>query len=78
MIFQLSSATPSKLLVKFAGRAGNENAAGNAAFPILHPFGNTRGLAALGAVGALGGVHYFLAVCGLGDFGHVFSFNLAA
>ena len=62
-----------QLLVKLAGGAGNENPAGGAAFAVLHPFDDARGLAALGAVGALGGVHYLLTVSSLGNLGHSFS-----
>ena len=59
-----------QLLVEFAGGAGDENAAGNAAFAVFDALHDAGGLATFGAVGALGGVHHFYAVCGLGDLGH--------
>jgi hypothetical protein len=62
-----------ELLVEFAGGAGDENAAGDAALAVLDALYDARGLAALGAIGALGGVHYFLTVSSLGDLGHWFS-----
>jgi len=62
-----------KLLVEFASGAGNEDSPGNAALPILHPLYDAGWLAALGAIGALGRIHHFLAICGLGDLGHYFS-----
>ena len=67
-----------QLFAKFAGGAGNENSAGDAPLAIFDALHDTCGLPTLGTVGALGGVHYFFAVCGFGDFGHVFSFSLAA
>jgi len=72
------SAKRLELFAEFAGGAGNEDSARDAAFAIFDALHDTRGLAALGTVGALGGVHHFFAVCGFGDFGHVFSFSLAA
>lgn len=65
-----SSILGSELLVEFAGGAGDENAARDAAFAVLDPLNDACGLPALGAIGALGRVHYFFAVCGLGDLGH--------
>jgi hypothetical protein len=57
--------------VEFAARAGNENAAGGAAFAVLHPLYNARRLAAFRAIGALRGVHNLLTVCSLCDLRHV-------
>jgi hypothetical protein len=59
-----------KLLVEFAGGARDENSAGNAAFAVFHALSDASRFAALGAVSALGSVHYFLAICGLGNLGH--------
>jgi hypothetical protein len=67
-----------QLFAEFAAGAGNENSAGDATLAVFDALHDTRGLAALGTVGALGRVHHFFAVCGFGDFGHVFSFSLAA
>jgi hypothetical protein len=61
-----------QLLVKLAGRARNEDAAGNATFPVFHPLYNPRRFAALRAVGALGCVHYFFTVRCLSDLRHQF------
>jgi hypothetical protein len=65
-----------QLLVEIARRAGDENPAGDAALAVFDPLYDAGGLATLGAVGALGCVHYFLAVCGLSNLGHVFSEGL--
>jgi len=65
-----SSILGSELLVEFAGGAGDENAARDAAFAVFDPLNDAGGLAALGAIRALGGVHYLLAVCCLGNLGH--------
>ena len=65
-----------KLLVEVARRAGDENPAGDVALAVFHTLYDAGGLAALGAVGALGRVHYFLTVCSFSNLGHVFSENL--
>src|SRR5690242_3460181 len=59
-----------KLLKELAGRAGDEDAAGHAPLAVFHPLHDAGGLAAFGAIRALGGVH-LLAVRGLCDFCHV-------
>src|SRR5215469_11392579 len=59
-----------QLLVKLAGGARDVHPAGDVALAVLHALDDAGGLAALGAVGALRGVHDFLAICGLCDFGH--------
>jgi hypothetical protein len=59
-----------ELFVKFAGRARNENSAGDITLAVFHALHDASRLAALGAVGTLGRVHHFLAVCGLGDLCH--------
>ena len=59
-----------ELLVKFAGRARNENSAGDIALAVFHALHDASRLAAFRAIGAFGRVHYFLAVCSLGDLGH--------
>lgn len=68
--FSLAALSPLKLLVKFAGRTGNVNAARRTALPILHPFHNPGRLRTFRAVCALGGVHFLLAVSGFGYLGH--------
>src|SRR5580692_4727939 len=60
---------PLQLLEKFAGRAGDVDSAGDTAFAVFDALDDARGLAAFRAVGALGGVHDFLAVSGFCDFG---------
>src|SRR5438270_12815156 len=60
-----------QLFVKLAAGAGNKDTAGNVAFAVLDALYDPGGLTALGTIGALGSVHYFLAVCRLGDLGHV-------
>src|SRR6185312_3864742 len=65
-----------ELLVELARRAGDENPAGDVALAVFDTLYDAGGLAAFGAVGALGCVHYFLAVCGLSNLGHIFSENL--
>jgi hypothetical protein len=57
--------------VEFTARAGNKNAAWYASFAVLHPLNDARRLAALGAVGALRGIHNLLAICSLCDLRHV-------
>src|SRR5262249_21933647 len=59
-----------ELFVEFAAGAGNKDAARNVALTVLYPLYDAGRLAALGAVGALGGIHHFLAVRRLGDLGH--------
>ena len=71
-MLELTSAEPElKLFVKFAARAGNKNSAGSTALAVFHPLHDARRLAALGAIGALRGIHDFLAVCSLCDLSHV-------
>src|SRR5215468_6381516 len=60
-----------QLLVEFATRTRNIDAAGDVAFPVLYAFCDARRLATLGAIRALGSVHHFLAISRLGDLGHV-------
>ena len=55
---------------EIAGRAGDVDATGRAALAILHALYDACRLAALRAVGALGGVHCFLAVTGFGNLCH--------
>src|ERR1700751_5116964 len=62
-----------QLFVELACGAGDENSAGDATFSVFYAFHDAGGLAALRAVGALGGVHDLLAVSSLGDLGHYFS-----
>jgi hypothetical protein len=64
--------------VEFTTGAGNEDAAGSVAFAVFHPFYDPGRLAAFGAIGALGGVHYFLAVRRFGDLSHdsIFSWDV--
>src|SRR5262249_24893752 len=59
-----------QLLVEFATRTRNIDAAGDIAFPVLYAFHDARRLATLGAIRALGSVHHFLAISRLGDLGH--------
>jgi len=59
-----------EFLVEFTAGAGNKDAAGNVALTVFHSLYDPGGLAALGAIGALGGVHYFLAVRRFGDLSH--------
>lgn len=56
-----------QLLVEFASRARDENSPRDIALAILHALDNPCGLAALGAVSALGRIHYLLAVGSLGN-----------
>jgi hypothetical protein len=63
-----------ELLEELTRRARNINPAGDVAFAIFHPLHNARGLAALGAIRALGSVHDLLTVscfCDLGAYCHV-------
>ena len=62
-----------KFLEEFTPRARDVNPAGNAALAVLDALHDASGLATLGAIGALGGVHDLLAVsclCDLGSYGH--------
>ncbi len=59
-----------QLLVKFAGGAGDVDAAGDAAFAILGALDDAGWLAALGAIGGLRGIHFFLTVGSLCNLGH--------
>ena len=54
--------SPLQLFVKLAGRAGDENSAGNVALTVLHTLHDPGGLATLRTVGALGRIHYLLAI----------------
>ena len=56
--------------MEFASRAGNINPAAGAALIVFYAFHDARGFAALGAIGALGRVHLFFAICCLGNLGH--------
>jgi hypothetical protein len=60
----------SKLFVEVAGRAGDVNASGNSAFPILYSFHNASCLIAFGTFNALGSVHHLGTIGGLGYFRH--------
>jgi len=55
--------TPLKLFIELAGGAGNEDPPGDAALPVFYPLYDTRRLAALGTIRALGCVHHLLTVC---------------
>jgi hypothetical protein len=59
-----------KLFVEIAGGAGDVYAARDAALAVFDPLDDAGGLVALGTIGALGRVHYLLAVCCLGDLSH--------
>ena len=69
------SGTKLQLLVELAAGARNIDAAGDVALAVFYPLHNPGGLAALGAIRALGGIHYFLAISRLGDLGHYFLLN---
>ena len=60
----------SELLVEFAGRARNEHSAGSVTLTVFHSLYDTRRLAALGAIRALGRVHNLLTISRFGDLGH--------
>jgi hypothetical protein len=60
----------SKLFVEVAGRAGDVNASGNSAFPILYSFHNASCFIAFGTFNALGSVHHLGTIGGLGYFRH--------
>ena len=55
---------------EFASGTGNEDSAGSSALTVFDALNNARGFAALWAIRALGGVHYFLAVRCFGNLGH--------
>jgi hypothetical protein len=59
-----------ELLVEVAGGAGNVDAAGDAAFAVLDALDDAGGLLALGAIGALGGVHHLVTACNFGNLSH--------
>ena len=59
-----------QLLVEIACRARNVHAAGDVSLAVFHAFNHAGGLAALRAIGALGGIHHLLAVCGFCDLGY--------
>ena len=59
-----------KLLVEVARGTGNKDAPRYAPLAVLHTLHDARRLAAFGTVGALGRVHYFFAICSLGNFSH--------
>jgi hypothetical protein len=61
--------TQLELFVELAGGAGNEDSAGDTALAILYAFNDPGGLAALGTVSALGGVHFLLTICCLRNLG---------
>jgi hypothetical protein len=63
----------SELFVEFAGGAGDEDSTRDTALTIFYPLYNARWLATLGAVGALGRVHYLFAISCFGNFCHRFS-----
>ena len=55
---------------EFASGARDIDAAGDVAVPVLNAFYDARRFATLRAIRALGSVHHFLAISGLGDLGH--------
>ena len=59
-----------KFFVEVAGGARDVDAARNAALAVLHALDDACGFAALGTVGRLRRVHYFLAVTCFGYLGH--------
>ena len=64
--------------MEFAARAGNKDAAWCIALTVFYALYDTRRLAAFRAIGALGSVHDFLAVCRFGNLSHdsIFSWNV--
>jgi hypothetical protein len=64
--------------VKFAAGAGNKDSAGGIAFAVFHALYDPGRLAAFRAIGTLGGVHDFLAVCRFGNLSHdsIFSWDV--
>jgi hypothetical protein len=67
-----------EFFVEFASRAGNKDSAGGVAFAVFHALYNPGRLAAFRAIGALGGIHNFLAVCRFGNLSHdsIFSWDV--
>jgi hypothetical protein len=59
-----------KLLVEFAGRAGDVDSAGDATLAVFDALDDAGGFVALGTIGGLGGVHYLLAVTCFCDLCH--------
>jgi hypothetical protein len=59
-----------EFLVEFTARAGNKDSAGGVALAVLYSLHDPGRFAAFGAIGALGSVHYFLAVRRFGDLSH--------
>lgn len=59
--------------MEFAGGAGDVNSARRAALTVFHPLHNAGWLGTLRTIRALGGVHFFLAISGFGNLGHVVS-----
>ena len=59
-----------ELFEEVAGRAGDVNSAGSAAFTVLDALDDTGWFRALRAIGALVSIHYFLTVAGLGNLRH--------
>jgi len=59
-----------ELFEEFTAGAGNKDAAGHVALAIFHALHNAGGLAAFGAIRALGRVHHLFTVRCFGDFGH--------
>jgi hypothetical protein len=67
-----------ELFVEFAARAGNKDSPGGVALAVFDAFYDPGRLAAFGAIGALGGIHNFLAVCRFGNLSHdsIFSWDV--
>ena len=61
-----------EFLEEITGRAGDVDSAGDTALAVLDALDDACGLRALGAIGALLGVHDLLAVAGLGNLCHNF------
>jgi hypothetical protein len=56
--------------VEIARRTRNKDAARDSTFAVLDALYDPRCFATLWAIGALGRIHYFLAVCCFGNLGH--------
>jgi len=65
-----SSASALELLEELARRARDKDPTAHVALAVLQALDDAGWLAALGTVRALGRIHYFLAVSGLGDLSH--------
>jgi hypothetical protein len=65
-----------QFLEELAARARNEDPSTHIAFTVFNALYDAGGLAALGTIGALGGIHHFLAISGLGYLGHGFDLLL--